>query len=81
MLKYLENIETTASLSVQKVSRRAFLGAGSAFALAVYAAPSQAFPTWAVGGDQMPNGLRDDQLIFVSIDADGTVTLVDLKMA
>lgn len=73
----LEQVEPkTETLSVRNVSRRAFLGTGSAFALAVYAVPADAFPTWAVGGTQMPNGLRDDPLVFVSIDPDGTVTLV-----
>ncbi len=76
MLKYLEQSAAVAtSLSVQNVSRRAFLGAGT-FALAIYAGGAQAFPTWAVGGTQMPHGLVDDPLVFVSIAADGTVTLV-----
>ncbi|MCR9127185.1 MAG: molybdopterin-dependent oxidoreductase [Rhodobacteraceae bacterium] len=78
MLKYLEQAGQAATevLRVRKVSRRGFLGTGAAFAIAAYAVPADAFPTWAVGGTHMPNGLRDDPLIFVSIDADGTVTLV-----
>ncbi len=73
MLKYLE---PTRTLTVKKLSRRTFLGVSGAFAIGVYATPSNAFPKWPVGGENMPNGLRDDPLIFVSIDTDGTVTLV-----
>ena len=79
MLKYLEPIQTpiAKSLTVQKVSRRAFLGTSAAFAVAVFAAPrAEAFPTWETGGTAMPNGLVDDPMVFVSIDADGTVNLV-----
>jgi isoquinoline 1-oxidoreductase beta subunit len=75
MLKYLENIEAPA-LSVLKPSRRGFLAGSAAFVLGVYATRGEAFPKWPTGGEQMPHGLRDDPLIFVSIDADGTVTLV-----
>ncbi|MDK3073348.1 molybdopterin-dependent oxidoreductase [Sedimentitalea sp. JM2-8] len=44
--------------------------------MGVYATRGDAFPKWPTGGEQMPHGLRDDPLVFVSIDADGTVTLV-----
>lgn len=77
MLKFLEEFNLQpVGLAVNKLSRRAFLGTGTAFALGVFAARGEAFPKWPTGGEQMPNGLRDDPLIFVSIDADGTVTLV-----
>ncbi|WP_146348170.1 xanthine dehydrogenase family protein molybdopterin-binding subunit [Phaeobacter marinintestinus] len=79
MLKYLDQIHTpiAKTLSVQKVSRRAFLGTSAAFAVAVFAAPrADAFPTWETGGTAMPNGLVDDPMVFVSIDEDGTVNLV-----
>lgn len=79
MLKYLNQIHTpvTRALSVQKVSRRTFLGTSAAFAVAVFAAPrAEAFPRWETGGSAMPNGLVDDPMVFVSIDLDGTVTLV-----
>lgn len=77
MLKYLEELDLQpVGLAVQKLSRRAFLGTGAAFALGVFATRGEAFPKWPTGGEKMPNGLRDDPLIFVSIDADGTVTLV-----
>jgi isoquinoline 1-oxidoreductase beta subunit len=79
MLKYLNQIHTPVAraLTVQKVSRRAFLGTSAAFAVAVFAAPrAEAFPVWETGGSAMPNGLVDDPMVFVSIDADGTVHLV-----
>jgi isoquinoline 1-oxidoreductase beta subunit len=79
MLKYLDQIHTplARALTVQKVSRRAFLGTSAAFAVAVFAAPrAEAFPVWETGGAAMPNGLVDDPMVFVSIDADGTVHLV-----
>lgn len=78
MLKYLE--QTTAPepkrIDIAKVSRRGFLGIGGAFVLAAWARPGHAFDTYAVGAKDMPHGLVDDPMIFVSIDADGTVTLV-----
>ncbi len=78
MLKYLEETQVTGtgSLLVQKLSRRMFLGTGTAFAIGAFATQAQAFPTWATGATAMPNGVREDPLIFVSIDEDGTVTLV-----
>lgn len=77
MLKYFEKPDSShAGLSVQKVSRRGFLTGSAVFVLGVYATGSEAFPKWPTGGEQMPHGLRDDPLIFVSIDADGTVALV-----
>lgn len=75
MLKYLETVDAPA-LSVIKPSRRGFLAGSAAFMLGVYATRGEAFPKWPTGGEQMPHGLRDDPLIFVSIDSDGTVTLV-----
>ncbi len=78
MLKYLEPSLSAPSSAVRlaKVSRRGFLGTTGAFALAAYAGPALAFDTYATGGSDMPSGLVDNPLIFVSIDADGTVTLV-----
>ncbi|MDG1069755.1 MAG: molybdopterin-dependent oxidoreductase [Sulfitobacter sp.] len=79
MLKYLDQIHSPVAraLTVQKVSRRAFLGTSSAFAVAVFTAPrAEAFPVWETGGSAMPNGLVDDPMVFVSIDTDGTVHLV-----
>ncbi|MFK7868630.1 MAG: molybdopterin cofactor-binding domain-containing protein [Roseobacter sp.] len=78
MLKYLEPAITTANQKLQlaKVSRRGFLGTTGAFALAAYALPANAFETYPTGADGMANGIVEDPLVFISIDADGTVTLV-----
>ncbi|MFD1343292.1 xanthine dehydrogenase family protein molybdopterin-binding subunit [Litorisediminicola beolgyonensis] len=78
MLKYLEPLTETVSDTVRlaKVSRRGFLGTTGAFALAAYAMPARAFDVYATGATGMPNGVVDDPLVFVSIDADGTVTLI-----
>ncbi len=65
-------------LTIQNVSRRGFLKTGAAgFALAAFSgSAAQAFAPYKTGGDAMPNGLKYDPNIFVSIDADGTVTIV-----
>ncbi|PWR02451.1 twin-arginine translocation pathway signal protein [Meridianimarinicoccus roseus] len=81
MLTYLEDLGTLAvrkalDLTVQKVSRRGFLGGSATFALAVYATDASAFERWKTGGTDMPHGVVEDPMVFVSIDADGTVTLV-----
>ena len=82
MLHYLtpenpaEPMEPRA-FAVEKVSRRNFLaGMGATFAVAVYASNADAFPRWPHGGHGMPHGVVTDPLIFVSIDDEGTVTLV-----
>lgn len=81
MLHYLKDFteaaaENSRAFTLRKVSRRGFLGGASAFAIGAFAARADAFPKWSTGGEAMPNGLVDDPLVFVSIDADGTVTLV-----
>ncbi|MEM8956763.1 MAG: molybdopterin cofactor-binding domain-containing protein [Pseudomonadota bacterium] len=81
MLKYLEQMDVTTApkpsgLMVAKASRRGFLGGAAAFALAVYATDAKAFSRWKTGGEGMDHGVVEDPLIFVSIDPDGTVTLV-----
>ncbi|WP_435311989.1 molybdopterin cofactor-binding domain-containing protein [Primorskyibacter sedentarius] len=78
MLKYLEPsiAAVTQTVRLSKISRRGFLGSTGAFALAAYAVPARAFDTYATGATGMPHGVVEDPLIFVSIDADGTVTLV-----
>ena len=64
-------------VTLQKISRRGFLaGASASFALAAFVEPSSAFERYPTGGEAMANGLRSDPLVFVSIDPDGTVTLV-----
>lgn len=78
MLKYLEPLADSATETVRlaKVSRRGFLGTTGAFALAAYAVPARAFDAYPTGAAGMENGIVDDPLVFVSIDMDGTVTLV-----
>ena len=82
MLHYLDT-DTPArprpaeGIVLSKVSRRAFLGGSAAgLAIAAFAGGAEAFPRWPHGGQSMPHGVRSDPLIFVSIDPDGTVTLV-----
>ncbi|SMX33454.1 xanthine dehydrogenase family protein molybdopterin-binding subunit [Maliponia aquimaris] len=78
MLKYIDSAVPVMleTVRITKVSRRGFLGTTGAFAIAAYAAPARAFDTYATGAGDMPHGLVDNPLVFVSIDADGTVTLV-----
>ncbi|MBY8975868.1 xanthine dehydrogenase family protein molybdopterin-binding subunit [Rhodobacteraceae bacterium NNCM2] len=83
MLRYIEQatnkapVETNTGLIMRNVSRRSFLGAGAAgFAVAAFASDALAFPRYETGGDKMPFGLKYDPNIFVSIDPDGTVTIV-----
>ncbi|SEK99209.1 isoquinoline 1-oxidoreductase, beta subunit [Roseivivax marinus] len=78
MLKYLDPALTAAPLpaTLLKVSRRGFLGITGAFALGAFASRADAFEPYPTGGEAMENGLVDDPHVFISIDADGTVTLV-----
>jgi isoquinoline 1-oxidoreductase beta subunit len=77
VLQYLKDFTPAVAetLTVRPMSRRAFLGGTAAFALGVFATRGEAFPTWETGAVGMPNGVVDDPLVFVAIDADGTVTL------
>jgi isoquinoline 1-oxidoreductase beta subunit len=78
MLKYLESIAETPTrdLHLATVTRRGFLGTAGVFAIAAYAVPADAFETYPTGATEMAHGIVEDPLVFVSIDADGTVTLV-----
>ncbi|MEM7544094.1 MAG: molybdopterin cofactor-binding domain-containing protein [Pseudomonadota bacterium] len=79
MLHYLKDMDVAPDaprLTIGKLSRRAFLGTSAAFAIGAFASRADAFPRWPHGGEAMPHGVVEDPLIFVSIDADGTVTLV-----
>lgn len=78
MLNYLESAAETpvGPVRIAKISRRGFLGTTGTFALAAYALPAAAFDTYATGATGMPHGVIDDPMVFVSIDEDGTVTLV-----
>ena len=72
-----EPARRTPGLNFSNVSRRNFLHGGAAvFAVAAFASEAGAFARYKTGGDSMPNGLRYDPHIFVSIDSDGTVTIV-----
>ncbi|ORE96080.1 aldehyde dehydrogenase [Stappia sp. 22II-S9-Z10] len=75
MLHYLNQQATRVALV--NVSRRSFLGVtASGFALAAFAGPASAFAPYKTGGESMPHGLRTDPSIFVTLDSDGTVTIV-----
>ena len=68
---------TSRVATIVNVSRRTFLGVSAAgFALAAFTDPAAAFTRYRTGGEDMDNGLRTDPQIFVSLDADGTVTIV-----
>ena len=82
MLRYFDpetpEIPREASrITIENLSRRGFLiGAGAGLTLAAFAGGAEAFPRWPHGGQSMPHGVRSDPLIFVRLDADGTVTLI-----
>src|SRR5215213_7137141 len=68
---------------IENVSRRGFLKGASATAglvLALQLVPLRgalaANAPYATGADQMPHGAINDPHVFVSIDPDGTVTIV-----
>ena len=64
-------------VSRAELSRRGLLvGAASAFLVAAFVRPAAAFERYPTGGEEMPHGLVSDPLVFVSIDAEGTVTIV-----
>jgi isoquinoline 1-oxidoreductase beta subunit len=81
MLGYLSDDLTGAAAParsvIRPVDRRAFLrGSAAGLALAAFAGRAGAFERYPTGGSDMPNGLVRDPLVFVSIDPDGTVTLI-----
>jgi len=67
---------------LENVSRRSFLkgtASGAGLVVAMQFVPfdsAQAFEPYHTGGSDMPFGLVTDPHVFVSIDPDGTVTLV-----
>jgi isoquinoline 1-oxidoreductase beta subunit len=64
-------------LTVANVSRRAFLGgvAAGSLVLAIGLPPLAEAQEKKFGGDGMPQGLRDDPRLFVSIAPDGIITV------
>lgn len=67
---------------LENVSRRAFLkgtASGVGLVVAMQLVPfntARAFETYPTGGLDMPHGIVSDPHVFVSIDPDGTVTIV-----
>jgi hypothetical protein len=88
MLQYLNQSIVPATRAVgervilQNVSRRAFLkgtawGTGAVFAATILPFnTAKAFEAYPHGGLDMPNGVINNPHVFVSIDPDGTVTIV-----
>jgi isoquinoline 1-oxidoreductase beta subunit len=86
MLQYLTKQHAPAALAervlIQNVSRRSFLkgtASGAGLVVAMQLVPfnsAGAFEQYPTGGADMPHGIVTDPLVFVSIDPDGTVTLV-----
>ncbi|MEO0760667.1 MAG: molybdopterin cofactor-binding domain-containing protein [Pseudomonadota bacterium] len=76
MLQYIQAAAGAAPIVVRPVSRRLFQKTATASGLALAAFPAGAFETYPTGGLEMPGGLATDPLVFVSIDGDGTVTIV-----
>ena len=85
MLHYLNQhfspspLPASGQAIIQNVSRRAFLKGTTGLVVALQLMPfgtAEAFPAYPHGGQSMPNGVVNDPHVFVSIDADGTVTIV-----
>ena len=84
MLQYIEQalkagpVAAATEVVFSKVTRRSFLQGATAAGLAIAAFPgdAKAFTRYETGGDGMPHGLVSDPLVFVSIDPDGTVTIM-----
>ncbi len=85
MLQYLNDNSAPASAPetgtaiIQNVSRRNFLAGATGLVVAMQFVPTrdaQAFDSYPHGGQGMPHGVVNDPHVFVSIDPDGTVTIV-----
>jgi isoquinoline 1-oxidoreductase beta subunit len=64
---------------ISNVSRRSFLKGATGLVVAMQVVPfdkAAAFEPYPHGGEGMPNGIVNDPHVFVSIDLDGTVTIV-----
>jgi isoquinoline 1-oxidoreductase beta subunit len=60
----------------ENVSRRSFLAGTAAFVVAMQVVPAHAYKAYKHGGLDMPHGIVAKPHVFVSIDPDGTVTIV-----
>lgn len=87
MLHYLNQFNTTAlpplpsvgRAVIENVSRRSVLKGSAGFVVAMQvmgANEASAFDAYPHGGQSMPHGVVNDPHVFVSIDPDGTVTIV-----
>jgi len=65
-------------VTTTEVNRRGILKGAAGFVLAAHFLPgtAQAFEAYPTQGLNMPNGVRNDPHIFVSIDPDGQVTII-----
>ena len=90
MLQYLDKHVAPTGLTVgdvvlKNVSRRSFLkgtALGTGFVVAMYTLPFReagAFTRYPTGGLDMPHGIVEDPHVFISIDPDGTVTMVAIR--
>jgi isoquinoline 1-oxidoreductase beta subunit len=84
MMKYMQQFEAPAkrpeasTTIIENVSRRSVLkgAAGLVVAATFLPAVARAYEPYHHGGETMPHGVVNDPHVFVSIDPDGTVTIV-----
>ena len=85
MMRYLQESASAPTASapivptiIENVSRRSLLKGAAGLVIAAQFLPSDAYAyePYHTGGETMPHGLVNDPHIFVSIDPDGTVTIV-----
>jgi len=75
----MTNHDKTTRLTINNVSRRGMLKgvvAAGGLVIAAQIPGMRAALAYATGAEQMPNGVRTDPHIFLSIAKDGTVTIV-----
>ena len=85
MLHHLKEYESRRTASeaprtvIENVSRRSVLKGMTGLVVAMQVLPLDkafAFPAYPHGGQTMPNGVINDPHVFVSIEPNGTVTIV-----
>ena len=85
MLRHLNLQSSTPAMSavgqvlIQNVSRRSVLKGAAGLVVAMQVVPfgsAKAYEPYHHGGEGMPHGVVNDPHVFVSIDPDGTVTIV-----